>query len=106
MNNRFIFLKNTLIHDNEGAGILLCKTFGANAHIYISNCLLYNNCIRPYNTPYTPSSSYEILSWDFNNTGGITNTTIYKNRALNYMSPTFPLIGNVYSYSLFPDSIL
>jgi len=84
-NSKNIVFTNNVIHDNDGAGIMVMSTSGDNSNILIKDCTLYNNC----KSPSSDKANYEMLCWNNGSTGSIINCKIYKSEAANYIHDNF-----------------
>ena len=84
-NSKNMTFTNNVIHDNEGAGIMVMSTSGHNSNILIKDCTLYNNCKKPS----SEKASYEMLCWNDGSTGSIVNCKIYKANAVDYIHSNY-----------------
>lgn len=83
-NHNMTFQYNVM-HNNDGAGILVMSTIATNTDIKIKNCLFYNNC----RNPYKDGVAFELVCYDSDTTGILENVLIYKGDYWNYMTQEF-----------------
>ena len=83
---------NNVVHDNDGPAMLVMSTAGTNTNVLIFNNTYYNNAINPYNSLF-----YEMLGYDGNTNGIVTNSGFYKGPGVTTFSTlwnNFTLAGN------------
>jgi len=78
-----VVFRNNVIHDNDGAGIMVMNFWNGNPHnnnVTVSGNVFYGNCVNPDR----PEATGELLCWNAASNGTISNCGLYPRESVPY----------------------